>query len=253
MRIFLAAAIAAPLLAGAALAAEPPAFSGNQAYTDCVALTETKPQDAFDRARSWRDSNGGLPAQHCMALAILGLGHPVEAAVQLDAVARKTEAGSVAQRAELLDQAGNTWLLAKQPRAAEDTFSEALKLSPQDATLWADRARARALLANWAGAEADLSAALAFEKSDPEIYVLRSSARRALGKRPEADADVQAALALNPDFPDALVERGAMKLAAGDRNGARADWIRVLAKAPQSTAAESARARIEALDLNPDK
>jgi tetratricopeptide (TPR) repeat protein len=233
--------------------AETSPFPGNQAYTDCVALTENKPQDAFERARTWRDSNGGLPAQHCMALAILALGHPVEAAVQLDAVARKTEAGSLAQRAELLDQAGNTWLLAKQPRQAEDAFSEALKLSPQDATLWMDRARARALLMDWAGAEADLSAALAFDKTDPEIYVLRSSARRSLGKRLEADADVQAALALNPDFPDALVERGAMKLAGGDRNGARADWIRVLAKAPQSSAAESARARIEALDVNPDK
>jgi pimeloyl-ACP methyl ester carboxylesterase/tetratricopeptide (TPR) repeat protein len=247
--------LAVLLLAAAstAQAAAPAPFAGNPTYTDCVAQSEKMPQEAFERARSWRDAGGGLPAQHCMALAMLGLGHPVEAAVQIDAVARKTEAGSLAQRAELLDQAGNTWLLAKQPHAAEDAFSEALKLSPQDSTLWADRARARALVTDWAGAEADLNAAIAFEQKDPELYVLRSSARRALGKVPEANADVQAALALNPDYPDALIERGVMKLAAGDRNGARADWIRVLAKSPQSTAAESARVHIENLDVNPDK
>src|SRR3954470_18087439 len=166
MRACLLAISAVVFGAQFAAAAEPAPFAGNQAYTDCVALTDKNPQEAFDRARAWRDSNGGLPAQHCLALAILGLGHPVEAAVQLDAVARKTEAGSVAQRAELLDQAGNTWLLAKQARPAEDAFSEALKLSPQDAALWTDRARARAMLMNWEGAEADLSAALAFEKND---------------------------------------------------------------------------------------
>src|SRR3954466_4972761 len=165
MRTFILAVSAVLMGSGPAVAADPAPFAGNQTYSDCVALSEKNPQEAFDRARAWRDSNGGLPAQHCLALAILGLGHPVEAAVQLDAVARKTEAGSVAQRAELLDQAGNTWLLAKQARPAEDAFSEALKLSPQDATLWTDRARARALLMNWAGAEADLNAALAFEKN----------------------------------------------------------------------------------------
>jgi regulator of sirC expression with transglutaminase-like and TPR domain len=95
--------------------------------------------------------------------------------------------------------------------------------------------------------------ALSFDKMDPEIYVLRSSARRALGRNAEADADVHAALAMDPENVDALVERGAIKAAAGDRNGARADWARVLLRAPQSAAADSARSRIEALDFNPDR
>src|SRR5689334_22362157 len=110
MRSFLLMLSAVLVAAGSAHAADPAPFAGNQTYSDCVALSEKNPQEAFDRARAWRDNNGGLPAQHCLALAVLGLGHPVEAAVQLDAIARKTEAGSLSQRAELLDQAGNTWI-----------------------------------------------------------------------------------------------------------------------------------------------
>ena len=244
----LAAAVATPVAA-----ADTAPFPATPAYGGCIAAIETRPEDALQQALSWRERGGGLPAEHCAAMAMLALDQPTEAAVMLEAMVRESEARPAGERAALLEQAGNAWLLARQAASADAAFSGALRLSPQDPLLWTDRAQARAMRQDWAGAESDLTAAISFEKSDPEIYVLRSSARRALGRTVEADADVTAALAIDPENAGALVERGAIKAAAGDRNGARADWARVLLRAPQSAAADSARNRIEAMDVNPDR
>jgi tetratricopeptide (TPR) repeat protein len=240
--------VASPLAA-----AETSTFGSVPAYNDCIATLATKPEDALRQAFDWRDRGGGLPAQHCAAMALLELDQPTEAAIMLEAMVRENETRPAIERATLLHQAGTAWLQARQAGAAEAAFSNAVRLSAQDPLLWKDRARARALRQDWRGADSDLTVALSFDKMDPEIYVLRSSARRALGRNAEADADVHAALAMDPENVDALVERGAIKAAAGDRNGARADWARVLLKAPQSAAADSARSRIEALDFNPDR
>ncbi len=250
-----ALAIAAILAAWVAPAGaqEKKPFAADPAYADCIATIADKPKEAFDKAQGWRARGGGIGAEHCAALALIELDQPGEAAVRFEAIARKAEAGSLRDRTALFDQAGNAWLLAKGAEEAENAFAEAIKLSPRDPALWIDRAQARAMQKDWRGAETDLNAAINFDRSDPSAFVLRASARSALGRRVEARTDIDAALAISPDFPDALVERGAMKRAAGDRNGARADWIRVLSKSPKTSAAESARAYIEALDFNPDR
>jgi regulator of sirC expression with transglutaminase-like and TPR domain len=54
-----------------------------------------------------------------------------------------------------------------------------------------------------------------------------------------------------PGDPDALLERGAIRHLSADDAGARTDWIDVLKKAPESPAAEAARANLEALGLKP--
>jgi tetratricopeptide (TPR) repeat protein len=245
--------LAACLLPAAGFAAENLSFGAGRGYLDCIGLVESMPQAAFERANTWRAQNGGAAAEHCMALALLKLGQPTEAALALESVARKMEMGSVEERVTLLHQAGNAWLLARAANPAEAAFTAAIRLNERDPALWTERARARALRQDWSGAESDLTAAIAIERGDAEMYVLRSSARRALGRMPEADADVTAALAINPNHPSALVERGARKLAAGDRNGARADFATVLRTAPRSGAADAARDYIEGMDFNPDR
>ena len=228
-------------------------FGSNMPYAACIAAVDKKPDDAFEQALIWRDHGGGLPAEHCAALALIGLRQPGEAGARLDAMAVRPDAGSPAERAALLDQAGNAWMLADQADNAEASLSAALKVTPRDPDLWIDRARARALKMDWTGAEADLTSALTFDKTKPETFVLRSSALSALGRNDEARANIDAALRIDPTFPEALVERGVMKLANGDKAGARADWIKVLSRAPDSPAADSARLHIEEIDVNPDK
>ena len=233
-----------------AWAADDNPFGSAAPYQACVAAVDVKADDAFEKALIWRDHGGGLPAEHCAALALIALDEPGEAASRLDALARRLDAGTAADRASLLAQSGNAWLLANQLENAEAAFSAALKLTPRDAEIWTDRARTRAARQDWTNAEADLNTALSYDAKHPEIYVLRASARQAQGNKTGYKADIDAALRLDPTFPDALVERGAMKAEAGDAPGARADWLQVLLKAPDSPAADSVRRRIEALEVH---
>ena len=219
-------------------------------YQACIAAIDKKADDAFEMALAWRAHGGGLPAEHCAALALIALDEPGEAASRLETIAQRMDAGTAAERASLLAQSGNAWLLANQSENAEAAFSAALKLTSGDAEIWTDRARARAARQDWANAETDLTAALSHDKSRPEIYVLRASARQAQGNLAGYKSDIDAALAIDPTFPDALAERGAMKLGAGDAPGARADWLQVLVRAPDSPAADAVRKRIEALEVH---
>ena len=224
-----------------------------KSYEACVLIIETNPNLAFDTALAWRDQGGGLPAEHCAALALISLDEAAEAASRLGNLAARTDAGDGAARAKLLTEAGNAWLLAAQWENADTAFSAALKLTPRDAELWTDRARARAARQNWTDAEKDLTNAITFEKSRPEFYVLRASARAAQGDKNGYKADIDAALAIDATFPEALVERGSIKLDAGDKAGARADWVQVLVRAPDSRAGDAVRTRIEMLEIpNPD-
>ncbi len=229
----------------------PPAQDTALHYQQCIAAISRKPDDALTQALAWKDHGGGTAAEHCAALALIALKRPAEAAVYLDNIARETKSGPAKDRAVLLDQAGNAWLLAGVAQNAESLFSAALVLTPADVDLLIDRATARAMAKDWAGAESDLSRAYALNKSSPEVLVLRSSARAAQGRKADAKADIDAALMLDPTFPDALVERGAMRLQAGDKAGARADWLAVLARAPSSAAGAAARKFIANLDAAP--
>ena len=237
-----------PLMSGQARAAQANPLLSDP-YQTCVRAINTNAEEAFEQALAWRDRGGGLLAERCAAMALISLDEPGEAASRLDALARRTDAGLLADRASLLSQSGNAWLLADQPQNAEAAFSAALKLTPRDADIWVDRARARADRQNWPEAERDLNNALTFDKTKPETYVLRAAARRAQNNMAGYRTDIQAALTLDPKFPEALVERGSIKLAAGDKNGARADWIEVLVQAPTSPAADAVRTRIEALEV----
>jgi tetratricopeptide (TPR) repeat protein len=104
---------------------------------------------------------------------------------------------------------------------------------------------------DWAGADADLTEALGKDPTRVDLLVLRSSARHAMGRKDEARADIDRALDLVPGYAEALVERGGMKLEAGDKAGAQADWEAVLKRAPGGDAAQSARARLEAMGVKP--
>jgi tetratricopeptide (TPR) repeat protein len=241
----------------ALIAATPPAwaaednpFGGSDPYRACVLAIDVDAANAFENALVWRDHGGGLPAEQCAALALISLDAPGEAASRLDALARRMDAGTLTQRATLLAQSGNAWLLANQPDNAEAAFSAALRLTPRDADIWVDRARARAARQDWANAETDLGNALTFERSRPETYVLRAGARQAQGNMMGYASDISSALSLDPTYPDALVERGSIKLAAHDVAGARADWLQVLVRAPDGPAGDAARARIQALEVH---
>ena len=219
-------------------------------YDRCLKLAYQDSGAAYEQALAWHDAGGGAAAVHCSAVALFEGKHYPEAAFKLDQLAREHDAGDAGLRAQILDQAGNAWLLAGEPQKAEDSISAAMSLGDRSADTYADRARAKALRKDWSGAESDLNDALAKDTYRADLLVLRASARHALGQMKEARADLDRAIEIDPDYADALVERGAMKLEAGDQRGARADWLAVLVTQPKGPAADTARARLEALDVN---
>jgi tetratricopeptide (TPR) repeat protein len=236
--IFIMAAVTSLVATVAGYAAPPPA---GDRYDQCLAQVQSDPSVALMTAAAWAKTGGGPAADHCAALALVGLRRYGEAAAKLDLLARGGFAANASMRIALFDQAGNAWLLAGRADSAIASFTAALAVDPLDADILSDRARALASKQNWAKAESDLTAALLVSPERADLFVLRGSARHAMGRLADARQDFDRALALQPRNPDALVERGTMKYQSGDVTGARADWQAAVSGSPGSAAAETAR------------
>jgi len=226
-------------LLGFALAAVP-GHAESVSYGDCVAMVDRSPQTAERKAADWQAHDGGAAAMHCHALALYALKRYGEAARILDALGRNRDVPR-GERSALFQQAGAAWLLADKARDAVQSYSAALGDKPNDAGVLADRARARGLMKDWSGAEADLSTVLAQDINRADLLVLRASARWAMNKKADAATDIVRALEVYPDYPPALVERGKMKYSAGDTNGAGKDWKKAAQSGQGETAVEAKR------------
>jgi len=215
-------------------------------YDNCISLAGLNPAAALGSANKWAGERGGPPAQHCAAVALVGLKHYPEAAQKLDELGRAPGMGAL--RSSLFDQAGNAWMLAGDTGKAVTSFQSALALSANDADLYADLARAQAMQADWGPVESDLNAALAIQPKRVDFLVLRASARHAQNRIADARADLDAALTLSPHNAEALVERGALKRDLGDLKGARTDFQTALTADASGETADAARRNIAALD-----
>jgi tetratricopeptide (TPR) repeat protein len=234
--------------AGSAIAAsalDDPALAGKNRYDRCLELVKRDALKASEEAAAWASAGGGAAALHCEALGLTALKRYPEAAQKLETAA----SGGVLPplRADLLDQAGNAWLLAGDAAKAETALTTALTFDPKNEDIVFDRARERGQAKNWTGAIDDLTSVLAIDPDRADVYVLRASALHAQGKKAQARADIVHALDIYPDYPEALLERGAMRLESGDSAGARADWQMAAREAPQSDAGATARARLAQL------
>lgn len=223
------------LMPRAALADEQ---ADSQHYTRCLQAASANPTAALADASSWARGGGGAAAEHCTALALMGLQRYGEAGARLDALARVPRLPASNMRPLLFDQAGNAFMLAGDGARAAASLRAALTLSAQDPDLFADLARAQAMQKNWAGAISSLDGALALAPRRADLLVLRSSAHRALKQLAAARTDIEAALKLSPGNGDALLERGLLRRQIGDPAGARADFTQA-AKAGGRIGAEA--------------
>jgi tetratricopeptide (TPR) repeat protein len=223
-------------------------------YDRCLKLAATDPAAARKLAQDWRQRNGAHPADHCLAVALIGLKQYKEAADRLETLAQDMIAGPAALRADVLGQAAQAWLLAGEPGRAYAADEAALALRPDDAELLLDRAEAAGAAGWYDKALADLDRVLRVDPSRVDALVYRASASRAQGKLDPALADVETALRLAPDSAPALLERGNIRAVRGEADGAKQDWERVAALAPGSAAASAAKANLARLagkDVSP--
>jgi tetratricopeptide (TPR) repeat protein len=230
-------------------------------------MAEADPLKAEELASGWKAADGGLPASHCLALALAGQTRYSEAARALSEIAEQMRLGGYfffsEERAdrellgEIFGQAGNAWILAEKPVKAYESLTEAVGIVPAWSNTiiehWIDRARALAMLANYDLALKDLAAAQERDPNRIETYVFRASALRHLKKLDLAAAELEGAFRLSEEHQEALLERGILRQQSGDTDGALRDWIKLLRRHPDSTAAQVARANLEAMNIDIDE
>lgn len=211
-------------------------------YDGCMKLVGERPEAALEKALAWEHAGGSDGARHCAAMALAALGNIADAADQLESLARDLPPETPdPARAQVLAQAGQLWLDARQFAKADALFSAAIDLAPRDPELRIDRAMSHAAAARYQDAVIDLSAAILLDSGSADALVLRASAYRHTGRPAEAAEDVERALSLAPEHAGALLERGILRLQSGDDKGARADWHAVIEHHPKNPAAEAAK------------
>jgi tetratricopeptide (TPR) repeat protein len=212
-------------------------------YTECMKIARNEPLRALPIAQKWLETGGGLGARHCVAIALFESGRHIEAATQLEAIARDMGRERPGLRAELYAQAGQAWMEAGLAENAAAAQSSALELKSDDPDLWIDRGLSYAAMRAWPRAISDFGHALDLRGKDVEVLVLRAAAWRNAGNPAKAWEDAQLALNFAPDHSEALLERGFASVALGKSAAAQADFTRVLELVPPgSDAARRAEA-----------
>lgn len=219
-----------------------------QTYSRCMTLAKTRPKEALALVEGWKERGGAHPAEHCAAVAMIGLKQYRPAAERLEALAQAMTKAPAALRAEILGQAGQAWLLAGEPARAYAAANSALELAPDDLDLLVDRAAASAGSGHYEKALEDLDRVLIAAPDRADALLYRASANRQLKRLDAALADIERVLAVTPDSVAALLERGNIRGLRGDLSGARADWVRVGEIEPNGPADQAARANLAQLE-----
>ncbi len=213
----------------------------------CVAFARANPKEGLERAKLWRDQGGGVAADHCIAMALYALKDYRGAATQFEELATAMLGMPNAQRAQALDEAGQSWLMIDESARAKAAFDAAITLDDKDPDLLIDRAEAYAGLKQYWDAIDDLNRAIELAPKRGDAYIYRGSAYRYVGALDLAMEDVERGLSLAADNVLGLLERGNLRRLKGDIAGARKDWQRVAELAPDTPAGQAAKANLAKL------
>jgi tetratricopeptide (TPR) repeat protein len=218
-------------------------------YQACMQQAAASPKAGLKAAMAWEKQDGGDAARHCVAAAYMGLKQYDDAAMELERIAQTMPQVKAPIMAQLFGQAAQAWMqMGKTDRALAD-IEQGLKLNKKNVDLLVFRAIIRGNQEKYFDALDDLNAAYDLTSDRASILVLRATAYRKLEQPDLARDNVEMALKADPNDPDALLERGTQRAQAGDGDGARQDWLKVIEVAPDSPAAEDARADLADLDV----
>ena len=235
------------------LAAAPPALSKeDQQFQACVAMIDADADKAIAQANDWRVRGGGFPARHCLGLAYAAQTRWAPAAVAFEQAAREAESVRDARAANLWVQAGNARLAGTEYQAARNHFDAALASGVLENDMAGeahlDRARAAFALKDLAGARSDLDQAVRLVPADPLAWLLSATLARMMDDLPRAKADIAEAVKRSPDDASVALEVGNIAILDGAPDAARTAWNGAIASQPESNAAKSARAALQALE-----
>ncbi len=203
--------LAALLLPFALLQAQPaepaPAVTGGSRFDHCVAQIQTSPDRAYEEGMAWAAEAQALGGYRCAAMALIAEpGRADEGARRLQSLAVALSPDQAGLRAELLDQAGNAWLIAHDAAQARSAFTQAISTVESDPQnlpdLLIDRATAYAMERDYRHAEEDLSHSLDIRANDALALRLRATARMHQSAFDLAETDALAATRLEPNNVD---------------------------------------------------
>ncbi len=222
-------------------------------YEDCIRAAEAGTPGAIDAANRWlAEANGGIPARHCLGIALLNRGRPAAASATFEDAARIAEATGNPATADLYGQAGNAALLAGDSPRAELMLNAAIVAATDQpalrGSLMIDRAQIAIAAAKFDAARGDLDAAKQLSPLDSGGWLLSAALARREERLTDAANDIARALALAPNDVDIMLEAGNIAAMGGEVEKARHLWQRIQKTAPDSIAGKAAS---DALLRNP--
>ncbi|NCP11633.1 MAG: hypothetical protein GW859_06715 [Sphingomonadales bacterium] len=214
-------------------------------FDACIDRAGADAADGERAALDWLSRGGGWAARQCLGFAYGQAGNYAAAADAFSRAADDAAKDRADSAAALWVQAGNAALAAgAAPRAAR-YFDAALAhgslsgLPLGEAHL--DRARARAANGDMAGAGEDLARARIEAAGDPLVWLLSATLARRQGDLAAAASYIAETARLSPTDPATLLEAGNIAILSGQDETARRNWEAVVAAAPDSAEAASAR------------
>ncbi len=183
----------------------------DQRHEECLESIAADAEIAYEDALIWVDDGGGRRAKHCVAMALYALGQEKQAAFKLDELAKATDGGSPAMRANFYLEAANFWLAAEEATKAYTSATAGLDIAYQNTDLRIARARAYALSGRYDYAETDLTSVLTLDPTRADALRYRADAKFKQDKLNEAQVDIEASLDLDPQSVETALLRGQIR------------------------------------------
>lgn len=221
----------------------------------CLVEANTAPANALTTANGWRAGRFGAdaaPALLCLGTAQANLQLWEEAETSFIAARDGLPAENGPGRAGLGAMAGNAALAAGAHARALGLLDAARAQAGSDkallATITLDRARALVALKRDGEAADALAEARAAAPADAEGWLLSATLSRRTGNLPQAQRQIEEASRLSPLDPEVGLEAGVIAVLSGREAAARRSWQSVIAMAPDSEAAKTAKGYIAQLE-----
>lgn len=226
----------------------------------CLAAIKAAPADGLRDAEAWlAEAKGSIrsDAGECKGLALSALGRWHDAAAAFALAHDDTPVHEQALRARRGAMAGNAALAAGDTQAALAAFESAhdearrAKAAPLAGSIALDQARALVALGRIDEAASALAEARGAAPENAQTWLLSATLSRRLGKLAEAQGQIERAAVLAPADPEVGLEAGVIAVLGGFSEAARRSWQSVVAAAPSSEAAKTARGYLDQLGASP--
>ncbi|MBY8977573.1 hypothetical protein KHP62_17295 [Rhodobacteraceae bacterium NNCM2] len=238
MGALLAPALILPPMTGAAF----------ETYDECVAAVATNPETTIDEADRWARFDGGWPARHCRALALIAAGSDMQGARELVLIATDAIELPSQVRSEMFAHAGQIFLELGFIGEAKQSLDRSLNLAMDKEEALALSAALKANDGDHNGAVRELTKAL--EESGPKasLLILRSESKQAAGDLVGSRDDATWALELTPENPDAWFRSAQIEAELGNLDGARAAWLNTIDLARGEPIAQAAQINLQLME-----